>query len=92
MSKIRLRRLAAVLALTTCLGALVQASPASAAPNVAGEYHSLTPSRILDTRDRTGVPAEIPAGPLGQAELKLQVTGRGGVPAAQPDGHRRTGR
>jgi hypothetical protein len=80
MSSFRLRRLVAAAALATCFGALVQASPASAAPNTAGEYHSLTPARILDTRTGNGVPGGA-AGALAQQELVLQVTGRGGVPA-----------
>jgi hypothetical protein len=63
--------------------ALVPANAASAAPNVAGEYHTLTPARILDTRDGTGAP-RAPLGPGGNlaAALTLQVTGRGGVPAS----------
>lgn len=73
MSSSRLRRLVAVAAIATCCGAAVQASPASAAPNVAGEYHSVTPARILDTRSTSAV------GPA--ASISVQVTGRGGVPA-----------
>jgi hypothetical protein len=42
-------------------------------------FHAFAPSRILDTRDGTGAPA----GPIGSLlPLELQVTGRGGVPAA----------
>ena len=44
-----------------------------------GTYGSLTPSRILDTRNGTGAPA----GRLtGGASLGVQVTGRGGVPTS----------
>ena len=44
-----------------------------------GRYHPLEPSRILDTRSGNGAPAT----KVGQgATLDLQVTGRGGVPAA----------
>lgn len=54
------------------------------APAVVGEtgasYHAIIPSRLLDTRDATGVPAAAPLG--GGATLDLQVTGRGGVPGA----------
>jgi len=39
-------------------------------------YHTLTPARLLDTRDAGGAPV----GPGGT--LSLQVTGRGGVPAS----------
>lgn len=73
MSSSRLRRLVAVVAIATCFGAAVQASPASAAPNVSGEYHSVTPARILDTRSTTAVGTA--------ASISVQVTGRGGVPA-----------
>jgi len=42
-------------------------------------YHTLQPSRILDTRDGTGATAP---GPLGNdGTMTLQVAGRGGVPA-----------
>ena len=44
-----------------------------------GGYISLTPSRLLDTRNGTGAPnAAVAAG----ATVHLQVTGRGGVPTS----------
>jgi glucose/arabinose dehydrogenase len=50
----------------------------STASTGAGVYSSLTPARILDTRDGTGGIT----GPVGQgATVDVQVTGRGGVPA-----------
>ena len=45
----------------------------------AGRYVPLTPARILDTRDGTGGIAG-PVGPGGT--VNVQITGRGGVPAA----------
>jgi hypothetical protein len=43
-------------------------------------YTEMTPSRILDTRDGTGVAGQH-AGPLGIGEVtKLQITGANGVP------------
>ena len=49
------------------------------APTGTGAYSSLTPSRILDTRDGTGGIA----GSVGPgATVDVQITGRGGVPAA----------
>lgn len=42
-------------------------------------YHPVSPSRVLDTRKGNGAPAA-PVGP-GSA-IDLQVTGRGGIPAA----------
>jgi len=51
----------------------------STAPASAGVYTSLTPARILDTRDGTGGIA----GPVGSAAgVDVQITGRGGVPAS----------
>jgi hypothetical protein len=47
-------------------------------PTAPGEYHPLTPARILDTRDGTGGIATA-VGP--GATVTLQVSGRGGVPA-----------
>jgi hypothetical protein len=44
-----------------------------------GTFHSLSPSRILDTRDGTGGVPSRPIGPGGT--LSVQVAGRGGVPA-----------
>ncbi|MBS2966226.1 fibronectin type III domain-containing protein [Actinocrinis puniceicyclus] len=51
---------------------------AAAASPSTGLYHALPPSRLLDTRDGTGVPA----GAVGTGQsINLQVTGVGGVPA-----------
>ena len=50
----------------------------STAPEAGGAYTSLTPARILDTRDGTGGIS----GPVGSAaSVDVQITGRGGVPA-----------
>jgi hypothetical protein len=44
-----------------------------------GGFTPLTPSRLLDTRNATGAPAAaVPAG----GSVRLQITGRGGVPTA----------
>ena len=49
-------------------------------PSTAGaRYAPLTPARILDTRNGTGVSVALPVGP--NTSVDLQVTGRGGVPA-----------
>jgi hypothetical protein len=49
-------------------------------PGPGGTFHSLSPARILDTRDGTG---GVPAAPLGGGgTLTVQVAGRGGVPAS----------
>jgi hypothetical protein len=55
------------------------ASSASAAVTTPGGYTSLSPYRLLDTRDGTGAPAGAVA-PSGV--VSLQVTGRGGVPGS----------
>jgi uncharacterized repeat protein (TIGR01451 family) len=56
------------------------AAPAGAPTQ--GLFNPITPHRILDTRDGTGVPPR-PAAPLaGGSTLNLQVTGQGGVPPA----------
>jgi glucose/arabinose dehydrogenase len=45
-----------------------------------GRFTSTNPSRILDTRNATGVPA---AGPVSAGgKIDVQVTGQGGVPAS----------
>lgn len=81
MRSTRLRRFMAVAAAATVFGALVPAGPASAAPNVAGEYVALgAPTRILDTRVALGVPGTTPVGPGG--EVNLQVTGVRGIPSS----------
>ena len=49
-----------------------------AQPARSGEFHSLTPSRILDTRNGTGGIT----GPIAEkSAVSVQVAGRGGVPA-----------
>jgi Zn-dependent metalloprotease len=50
----------------------------SGTPTEAGTFVSLAPSRLLDTRDGTGVPA--PGKVAGQGTVELQVAGQGGVP------------
>jgi hypothetical protein len=56
----------------------VVASPAAAAAGAVGTYTPLSPSRILDTRSGVGAPRGI----VGRnATIRLQVGGRGGVPA-----------
>jgi hypothetical protein len=51
--------------------------PPTLAPAPGGSLHSVTPTRILDTRYGTGASAgAVPAG----GTVVLQVTGRGGVP------------
>jgi hypothetical protein len=45
-----------------------------------GLFNPVVPSRLLDTRDGTGVGVAAPVGPGGS--LKLQVTGRGGLPTS----------
>lgn len=47
-------------------------------PIQGGNYHPLSPTRILDTRDGTGVAAPGRIGPGGI--ISVQITGRGGVP------------
>ncbi|HEX5586312.1 MAG TPA: hypothetical protein VFZ17_03310, partial [Acidimicrobiia bacterium] len=53
--------------------------PLQTPPSPDGEYTSLTPARIVDTRDGTGDKL----GVLGSAsQFDAQITGRGGVPAS----------
>lgn len=54
-------------------------APEGARPADAGSFVSLAPARLLDTRVGTGAPA-VAVGP-GKS-VSVQVTGRGGVPAA----------
>jgi hypothetical protein len=59
---------------------VVHDSPASAASSAPGSFTSVTPARVLDTRDATGVPA---AGAVAaHATVVVQVDGRAGVPAS----------
>ncbi|MFN8021952.1 MAG: DUF1501 domain-containing protein [Acidimicrobiales bacterium] len=44
---------------------------------VSSKFVSLSPSRVLDTREGTGAPKS----PLGRGALTLQLAGRGGVPS-----------
>jgi hypothetical protein len=46
----------------------------------ASTYKQVTPSRLLDTRNATGVSTRTPVGP--NSHVTLQVAGRGGVPAS----------
>jgi glucose/arabinose dehydrogenase len=60
-------------------GQIRRISSTAPAPTGTGVYTSLTPARILDTRDGTGGIA----GPVGSsATIDLQITGRGGIPSA----------
>ena len=54
------------------------------AVTAAGRLVPLVPSRILDTRSGTGVPAGGTAKLAANQTIELQVTGRGGVPAIDP--------
>jgi hypothetical protein len=59
-------------------GTSLDAATNSANQVAGGTFHSLVPSRILDTRDGTG---GVAATPLGTGStLTVQVAGRGGVP------------
>ena len=49
-------------------------------PTQPGAFVALSPSRILDTRNATGVPGTTPR--PGQSEVGLQVTGAGGIPVS----------
>ena len=53
-------------------------------PDPSGEFTSLTPARILDTRDGTGRSGV--TDPLGDnSSFDVQITGRGGVPSSSSD-------
>lgn len=52
------------------------------APAAGGRFVPISPGRVLDTRDGTGVPR----GRLGAATLAVQVAGRFGVPASGVSG------
>lgn len=54
------------------------------AVTAAGRLVPLAPSRILDTRNGTGVPAGGTVKLAANQTIELQVTGRGGVPAIDP--------
>ena len=51
---------------------------AAGAPASAGAFGALTPARLLDTRSNNGATGPVPAG----GTVKLQVDGRGGLPAS----------
>ena len=74
-----LRIVVALVVASIAIGAsLASASPALAAASARGEFTSLTPARILDTRDGTGTDGATT--PLGAAQtIDVQITGRGGV-------------
>ena len=72
----RLAALAAAFALVFSL--LAGITPARAATTPGATYFPLTPSRLLDTRNGTGAPAN-PLGPGGS--IDLTVVGLAGVPA-----------
>jgi hypothetical protein len=59
---------------------VVHDSPASAASSAPGSFTSVTPQRVLDTRNGTGVPLAGAIDPHGT--VVLQVDGRGGVPVS----------
>lgn len=60
-------------------GASITSAPVTAVVNP-GEFHGLTPSRILDTRNGTGTGAPGAVGP--RQTLQLLVDGNGGVPSS----------
>lgn len=61
------------------VGLVALLAPNASAAIRAGEFHSLTPSRILDTRSGFGAPA----GGVGQGQtITVNVLGVGGVPSA----------
>ena len=65
---------------TVAAAAAVGASPASAAVAVRGTFTPITPLRVFDTRDGTGVDGHHP-GPLGAGQVtKLHILGVGEIP------------
>lgn len=75
-------RIVRTCALLVCLAMSATLMPAttavSATATQTGTFHPLTSTRLLDTRNGTGVTTPGPVGP-GRT-LQLQVSGRGGVP------------
>lgn len=71
---------ALLLAVTTVAAGSLGAAPARAASAEPGTFTSLSPVRLLDTRDGTGLSAA--AAVPGGGAVTFQVTGRGGVPAS----------
>jgi hypothetical protein len=55
----------------------------SATPIAAGEFHALTPTRILDTRTGLGMPGSVAAPLLAGSILPVKVSGLPEVPASQ---------
>jgi hypothetical protein len=71
----------ALLGMTAVAALVAIAAPASAAVPVRGTFFPLDPSRVLDTRDGTGVAGQH-RGPLGAGQItKLHMTGVAGVPS-----------
>jgi alpha-tubulin suppressor-like RCC1 family protein len=54
---------------------------AAATTSRAGRFAATTPSRVLDTRSGTGLVPATPRPLAGGESIRLQVAGRGGVPA-----------
>jgi hypothetical protein len=92
--KIR-RALGAVVAVVAAAAVGVVVSPGTdstvqAVGGGGGEFHSITPTRVFDSRDRAldvrspGIPAgRKPTGPLSSApEIVVPILGKGGVPAS----------
>jgi serine protease len=74
----RILRTCALLACLALVATILPPTIANSATTQTGTYHPLTSTRLLDTRNGTGV---LTAGPLGAGgTLQLQVSGRGGVP------------
>lgn len=93
-----IRALGTVTAVTAAAAVGIVASPdggrtveavADSAVGSGGEFHSILPDRILDTRDAdldVAPPGRKPTGPLGSApELQVPVVGAGGLPAFADD-------
>jgi streptogramin lyase len=63
---------------TNLAGTGPPSAPSNAVTPGRGQYHSLPPLRILDTRNGTG---GVPVAPLGaNSSMNAQITGLGGVP------------
>ena len=71
---------ALVVVMTALVGLAPQAAHAAGTGDSGGRYVPLAPSRVLDTR--TGVGVSTAAFLQGQSFLRLQLAGRGGVPAS----------
>lgn len=74
-----MRRLAIALVAGLVAALTIVTAPAHAAESQRGTYYPLSPVRLMDTRNGTGVAKA----PLGTAStVSLQIAGRGGVPAS----------